>query len=396
MTTRRDAIPTTRSRQRWVVAASILVIATTFWAVVRPASAAPIADDQYVGMTSDLGDFTLGVFDRGVAVIRIDIGAPRSPYPNSCFGTGSIATDGILFQGVRLETGSSDREISDPTTGELRILRLSGRLHTDGIAVGDLSISGYPDEFGFVCTPRSFSWAAVARSTEEPPLASTTYRGAVSAGQTFGGLVPAGTVSLTTGANGTTIEEFAIVPTQSCAASNLGSIVTVLDSGSTSIAESASEGNAQLIGRYRVSIAGNRAIGAFLVDRDRFDCKPLAGVFIASPAAAPTPTPTPAVTPTGTPIATPLPGRFAAAPVYPPSGSRLAQVVFLGGSIAQLSQALVASNSGGAWAQGPDGVYHLYIVGVPDAINARFMQAFPGGFTSTTALTLVGSEARPT
>ena len=55
------------------------------------------------------------------------------------------------------------------------------------------------------------------------------------------------------------------------------------------IAESASEGNAQLIGRYRVSIAGNRAIGAFLVDRDRFDCKPLAGVFIASPAAAPTP-----------------------------------------------------------------------------------------------------------
>ena len=80
-------------------------------------------------------------------------------------------------------------------------------------------------------------------------------------------------------------------------------------------------------------------------------------------------------------------GVFASAPVY--SASRLAQVVFNGGTLVQLDAALVAAKASGGWAQDSKGVFHLYIVG-GGFVNDGFKAAFPTGFAGVTAMTVVG------
>ena len=98
------------------------------------------------------------------------------------------------------------------------------------------------------------------------------------------------------------------------------------------------------------------------------------------PAATTAPSPSAAVPPTGA-------GSFAAPPVF--STARLAQVVFLGGSIEQMDSALRSTGASGVWAQAPDGGFILYIVG-GGFVNSRFNLSFPNGFRSLAALTLVG------
>jgi hypothetical protein len=80
-------------------------------------------------------------------------------------------------------------------------------------------------------------------------------------------------------------------------------------------------------------------------------------------------------------------GTFAAAPVF--SASKLANVVFMGGTVAQLDAALVANNATGAWAQNAQGKFILYVVN-GGFVNDEFKAAFPNGLPNPSALTVVG------
>lgn len=105
----------------------------------------------------------------------------------------------------------------------------------------------------------------------------------------------------------------------------------------------------------------------------------------ATATATGTATATPTATATST--ATPGPGGFASTPVFSSTG--LAQVVFNGGTIAQLETAMVAAGASGAWAQQQtNGQFQLYIVN-GGFVNDQFRNAFPNGFSGVTAITLV-------
>ncbi|MGE3856822.1 MAG: hypothetical protein AB7G21_07680 [Dehalococcoidia bacterium] len=80
------------------------------------------------------------------------------------------------------------------------------------------------------------------------------------------------------------------------------------------------------------------------------------------------------------------PGTFAQTPVFSSTG--LAQVVFNGGTLAQLESALTSVGAEGAWGQSSNGQFHLYIVG-GGFVNDGFRAAFPNGFSGVTAMTLV-------
>jgi hypothetical protein len=90
----------------------------------------------------------------------------------------------------------------------------------------------------------------------------------------------------------------------------------------------------------------------------------------------------------GTPTPTPGTGAgtFASTPVFSTSG--LAQVVFNGGSVAQLDAAMASVNANGAWAQDSSGRFQLYIRN-GGFVNDAFRAAFPNGFSGVRALTLV-------
>lgn len=100
----------------------------------------------------------------------------------------------------------------------------------------------------------------------------------------------------------------------------------------------------------------------------------LTGVVARSAAPAPAATPSAGA------------GTFVAAPVF--GSGTLAQVVFAGGTVAQLEAALIANGASGAWAQDASGRFLSYIVGV-GFVNNDFYAAFPKGFASATALTVV-------
>ena len=70
------------------------------------------------------------------------------------------------------------------------------------------------------------------------------------------------------------------------------------------------------------------------------------------------------------------------------SASKLANAVYTG-SVADLDKALVAAGGTGAWAQDSKGVFMLYVVN-GGFVNDGFKAAFTAGFTTATALTLVG------
>lgn len=387
-------------RGSWLSLAALVVAATllTSW---RPAVASVIADQEYSGVTSDLAVFKLGIFEGDTAVTRIEIGAPRNSFSIPCFTSGTITPEGIYFLGTTLSTGGFDQVLTDPATGQPRVLRISGHILRDGVAVGDLSISSVgADEDGNVCAPRSFSWAVVARTTDEASRPASTYRGTVSAGQSFSGLRPDGTMSFATSEDGLSVKNLTLTPDETCSAAALGDTLVPIEAGGASLTEVRNELDGTANARYRVAITGGTAIGAFYIDRDRAGCRALAGIFVASiaPPATTTPTPTasttpvPSTTPTPTPAATPVAsGTFAATPVFPAVGLRLAQAVYLGGTVGQLDSALIRANASGAWAQAPNGGFYLYIVGAPLFANAPFFVAFPVGFAGTTALTVVGS-----
>lgn len=383
------------SRGAWLrwskFAVAVLLLAGASWAATRPLFAATIEDDGYAGVTSDLASFKLVMFEGGNGVTSIEIGAPLNAFPNSCVTMGSIAPGGLEFNRGRLTSVISDMTFSDPSTGEVRILRISGRMYRDGIVTGDISISGFPNAEGITCTPRSFAWIAIARVTNEAPIAGATYRGTMIAGQTLGALSESGTASLSITADGQSMTGFALTPTQTCAATEFAMAVAPLTSGLAVLKEERPSAPGTYFAEYHVAIAGRSALGAYIIDRDKVGCPPLAGIFIAEPASASTPTPT--LTPTGTATLAPgttLSGTFAAPPVFPSTGARLAQVVFTGGTIAQLDTALTSVNASGAWAQSANGTFFLYIVGAPTFVNLPFQQAFPSGFTTTTALTVTG------
>jgi hypothetical protein len=83
-----------------------------------------------------------------------------------------------------------------------------------------------------------------------------------------------------------------------------------------------------------------------------------------------------------------VPGRtaFASPPTFSAAG--FANAVYLGGSVQDLDAALAAAGATGAWAQTPDGEWVLYVAGA-GSVNAAFLVAFPQGFTTASALTLV-------
>jgi hypothetical protein len=93
------------------------------------------------------------------------------------------------------------------------------------------------------------------------------------------------------------------------------------------------------------------------------------------------------VTPPPAPPAVVIPsGTFAGTPVF--GSSRMALVVFTGGSVEQLEAAAIAGGASGVWAQEAGGTYRLFVVGGPTFVNAPFRAAFPDGLRTSTALTL--------
>jgi hypothetical protein len=108
------------------------------------------------------------------------------------------------------------------------------------------------------------------------------------------------------------------------------------------------------------------------------------GTATATPTGTATATPT--ATATATATATPGAGGFASAPAFSAGG--LAQVVYNGGTIAQLEAAMTGVGANGAWAQTSGGAFQLYIVN-GGFVNDSFRNAFPNGFSGVTALTLV-------
>ncbi len=395
--------------RRRVLTAAFLALALLL-AVRLSSATAAIADEDYVGVTSDMATFRLVMVDGGDGIRTIEIGAPTNAFTASCFTSGAISPEGIVFGRAGIAPGP-DRPVVDPSSGREGVLRITGRVLRDGIVTGDLSISGIPDDTGSSCAPRSFSWAAVARSTTTLPVSGATYRGIISAGESFGGLREAGTVSFVTAADGTSITTLKMAPTAECSTPDLAARIIPVTEGRAAFAEDRNAEASTAYARYRVALAGTSGVGTFYIDRDCPGCRPLAGVFVVEVAAPPatataTATPSPvasAVAPT--PISTPVPtappaatsaGTFVAQPAFPPTGTRLAQVVFRGGTVAQLDAALTTARSTGAWAQSSDGTFVLYVVGAPSFVNDRFMRTFPNGFATTTALTVVGATPTPT
>lgn len=88
------------------------------------------------------------------------------------------------------------------------------------------------------------------------------------------------------------------------------------------------------------------------------------------------------------PVSTPTPaapsGRFAATPVFAPSGQALA--VFGGGTVAQLEGAALAAQASGVWVQDALGAYQLLIVGGAAFIRDAFAARFPAGVTAVTLI----------
>ncbi|MGE3857126.1 MAG: hypothetical protein AB7G21_09245 [Dehalococcoidia bacterium] len=80
-------------------------------------------------------------------------------------------------------------------------------------------------------------------------------------------------------------------------------------------------------------------------------------------------------------------GTFSGRPIFSESGQ--AFVVYGGGSSAQLEAAAKAAGATGVWAQDAGGTFRLLVVGGPAFLRAEFDAAFPAGFTSTSAMTLV-------
>ncbi|MGE3856578.1 MAG: CAP domain-containing protein [Dehalococcoidia bacterium] len=78
---------------------------------------------------------------------------------------------------------------------------------------------------------------------------------------------------------------------------------------------------------------------------------------------------------------------FASTPVFDARGTAFA--VFGGGTIGQLEAAAQQAGATGVWAQDGAGAYQLLVVQGPAFLTAPFTSAFPGGFTSATAVTLV-------
>lgn len=79
-------------------------------------------------------------------------------------------------------------------------------------------------------------------------------------------------------------------------------------------------------------------------------------------------------------------GVFAAVPAFSTGGQ--AQVVFLGGSIAQLETAARNAGARGIWAQQSNGTFQLDVIGGPTFVNDSFRLGFASGFAGVTAVTL--------
>ncbi len=84
-------------------------------------------------------------------------------------------------------------------------------------------------------------------------------------------------------------------------------------------------------------------------------------------------------------------GVFAALPSY--SGSGLASVVYLGGTLDQLEAVAGRVGASGIWLQSSDGGFQLLVVAGPDFLKAAVRARFPAGFPGPQAVTLVKGGA---
>ena len=82
-------------------------------------------------------------------------------------------------------------------------------------------------------------------------------------------------------------------------------------------------------------------------------------------------------------------GTFSSPPNF--GTGKMAQVVFTGGTVAQLDAATSAAGGTGAWVQDSTGAFRLLIVGAPAFLRSAFEAAFPVGFTTVTGVTVTRS-----
>jgi uncharacterized protein YkwD len=80
-------------------------------------------------------------------------------------------------------------------------------------------------------------------------------------------------------------------------------------------------------------------------------------------------------------------GALASTPVFDVRGTAFA--VFGGGTTAELEAVAQRAGATGVWAQDAGGAYQLLVVQGPSFLTAPFIAAFPKGFTTATAVTLV-------
>ncbi len=78
---------------------------------------------------------------------------------------------------------------------------------------------------------------------------------------------------------------------------------------------------------------------------------------------------------------------FTGPPVF--GAGLIAQVVFPGGSVADLETATASAGGTGVWAQDAAGAYQLLVVGGPGFLKDAFGAKFPGGFMTLVAVTVV-------
>lgn len=92
-------------------------------------------------------------------------------------------------------------------------------------------------------------------------------------------------------------------------------------------------------------------------------------------------------TPTPAPAPVQQTGRFAATPVFTPTGQALA--VFRRGTVEQLEAVARDTGANGVWAQDASGRYQLLVLNGASFLRDQFIAQFPAGFTADTAVTLV-------
>ncbi|MGE3856165.1 MAG: hypothetical protein AB7G21_04285 [Dehalococcoidia bacterium] len=355
--------PIPNARQRIGLAVG-LGVGLLVAAATVPAWAAPVPDGSYSGATTDGDSVAITMNSAGTAVSTFAVAPP----PTQCPGR---------VEATNLEVGNNAFVGRAGVSGAPTIpLAYAGYVGDAGAIAGGFAVGGNipgttcPGPAGvFTATERSHQGA---RGIGGAPGA--TYRGSV---RTFTGITgprTVGTVTVTMGSDGKTIERLDVAVTSS----GCSYPVTITN-------EQLTDGKVfRSSARPPLTSTGSIAVVGVVRDEWRLGgaiAYPAMGVFPTSYCASMTVEWS--AEREGAPDTS---GRFAAPPVFTASGQAFA--VFLGGSVAQLRAAAATGGAGGAWVQDADGVYRLLVVDGPAFLGADFEARFPAGFTAATSVIL--------